>query len=77
MNIVALIFSCVCSIVIRDSPLTAVQMLWVNLIMDSLGALALATEPPSEDLLENRPHGRDEYIITRDMMINIGVQTMF
>ena len=40
-------------------------MLWVNLIMDSLAALALATEPPTEKLLNRKPHRRDEYIISR------------
>jgi len=40
------------SVILKDSPLNAVQMLWVNLIMDTLGALALATEPPSEEILK-------------------------
>lgn len=39
-----------------DSPLTAVQLLWVNLIMDSFAALALATEPPTPELLERKPY---------------------
>ena len=37
--------------VITDPPLTSVQMLWVNLIMDTFAALALATEPPNDELL--------------------------
>lgn len=40
-------------------------MLWVNLIMDTLASLALATEDPTPSLLERKPHGRDEYIVTR------------
>jgi magnesium-transporting ATPase (P-type) len=40
------------SVILKDSPLNAVQMLWVNLIMDTLGALALATEPPADEILK-------------------------
>lgn len=39
------------SVILKDSPLNAVQMLWVNLIMDTLGALALATEEPTDDII--------------------------
>jgi magnesium-transporting ATPase (P-type) len=39
-------------------------MLWVNLIMDSFAALALATEPPTDELLNRPPYKKDEYIIT-------------
>ena len=42
-------------------------MLWVNLIMDTLGSLALATEPPNEKLLNRKPHDRNEYIVNRTM----------
>lgn len=50
-----------------ESPLTAVQLLWVNLIMDSLAALSLATEVPSPDLLNEKPTGRHAALITRKM----------
>jgi len=43
-------------------------MLWVNLIMDSLASLALATEPPGEHLLNRPPHRRDEYILSKHMI---------
>lgn len=49
----------------------AIQMLWVNLIMDSLAALALATELPSNELLNRAPYGRKKPIISRTMMKNI------
>lgn len=39
------------SVVLKDTPLNAVQMLWVNLIMDTFAALALATEPPAADIV--------------------------
>jgi magnesium-transporting ATPase (P-type) len=46
-------------------------MLWVNLIMDTLASLALATEPPSDDLLERKPYSKFESLITADMWKNI------
>uniref|UniRef100_A0A915JDL0 Cation-transporting P-type ATPase C-terminal domain-containing protein n=1 Tax=Romanomermis culicivorax TaxID=13658 RepID=A0A915JDL0_ROMCU len=49
----------------------AVQMLWVNLIMDTLAALALATELPNEDLLKRKPYGRTKPLISQTMMKNI------
>lgn len=56
---------------LQDSPLKAVQMLWVNLIMDTFASLALATEPPSESLLLRKPYGRNKPLISRTMMKNI------
>jgi len=46
-------------------------MLWINLIMDTLASLALATEPPTEELLERKPHNRKEYIISKKMFKHI------
>lgn len=46
-------------------------MLWVNLIMDTLGSLALATEPPTDELLNRKPYARDEKFITPIMWRNI------
>jgi len=56
---------------VQDSPLKAIQMLWVNLIMDTLASLALATELPTEELLERKPYGRTKPLISRTMMKNI------
>lgn len=39
-------------VILRESPLTSIQMLWVNLIMDTMASLALATEPPTNELLK-------------------------
>ncbi|KAJ3612335.1 hypothetical protein NHX12_020611 [Muraenolepis orangiensis] len=58
-------------VAVIDSPLKAVQMLWVNLIMDTFASLALATEPPNEALLLRRPYGRNKPLISRTMMKNI------
>lgn len=53
------------------------QMLWVNLVMDTLGALALATEEPNEKLLERKPYGRTKPIITPMIAKSIAGQTIF
>jgi len=52
-------------------------MLWVNLIMDTCGALALATEPPSDDLLKDKPYPRNENIMTAIMYRNIAGQAIY
>jgi Ca2+-transporting ATPase len=52
-------------------PLNPIQLLWVNLIMDTLAALALATEPPAPGVLEQPPHGRHAPLITRSMGLSI------
>ena len=52
-------------------------MLWVNLIMDTFAALALATEPPHEKLLNRHPHSRDDYIISGCMGKHIFLQSIF
>lgn len=64
-------------VVIADPALTSVQMLWVNLIMDTLAALALATEPPSEELLNEKPYTRNEKIVTPVMWRNITGQGIY
>jgi len=56
-------------------PLTAVQMLWVNLVMDTLGALALGTEAPTRELLDRKPYKRNASLISRPMARNILVQS--
>lgn len=60
-----------CFFVLQDSPLKAVQMLWVNLLMDTLAALALATELPTSSLLLRKPYGRTKPLISRTMFKNI------
>lgn len=60
-----------------NAPLTAVQLLWVNMIMDTLGALALATEPPSDDLMKRSPVGRKGNFISNVMWRNILGQSLY
>ncbi|XP_044299399.1 plasma membrane calcium-transporting ATPase 3 isoform X1 [Varanus komodoensis] len=71
VNVVAVIVAFTGACITQDSPLKAVQMLWVNLIMDTFASLALATEPPTEALLLRKPYGRNKPLISRTMMKNI------
>jgi len=77
VNIVAVIIAFVGAVANGESPLKPVQMLWVNLIMDTLAALALATESPTPELLKRKPYGRYEGIITPAMWRNIIGQAIF
>ncbi len=54
-----------------ESPLTVTQMLWVNLIMDTFAAMALASLPPSERVMKDKPRDRRAFIITRKMWADI------
>jgi len=77
VNCVAL-FSCLIgSLVFQKSPLAAIQLLWVNLIMDSLASLALATETPKPELLQRPPYRKKEYIISQRMVKHILGQAIF
>lgn len=76
-NIVAVFMTLVGGVILADSPLNSIQMLWVNLIMDSFASLALATEPPSDKLLRRKPYPKDVSIITATMKVNIGAQAAY
>jgi P-type Ca2+ transporter type 2C len=56
VNVVALLLVFISAVTQRDPPLSPVQLLWVNLIMDTMGALALGTEQPTLELLNRRPY---------------------
>ncbi|SPO02491.1 related to calcium P-type ATPase NCA-3 [Cephalotrichum gorgonifer] len=60
-----------------ESVLTAVQLLWVNLIMDTFAALALATDPPNESLLDRKPEPRTAPLITLTMWKMIIGQSIY
>ncbi|MCR5084081.1 MAG: calcium-translocating P-type ATPase, PMCA-type, partial [Succinivibrionaceae bacterium] len=61
-----------------DSPLTVTQMLWVNLIMDTFAAMALASLPPSEQVMRAKPRDRNAFIIDRTMArVIVGVGGLF
>ena len=61
-----------------ESPLTVTQMLWVNLIMDTFGAMALASLPPSPEVMNNKPRDRKAFILNKAMSVDIwGVGLFF
>ena len=76
-NVVAVFMTFLGGIILKDSPLNAIQMLWVNLIMDSFASLALATEDPTDALLDRKPYSRDASILTPMMLLNIISQSIF
>jgi P-type Ca2+ transporter type 2C len=77
VNVVALVITFISAITGADPPINAVMMLWINLIMDTMGALALGTEAPSPTLLDRRPYKRDAPLISSVMWRNILTQSIF
>ncbi|XP_015885043.1 calcium-transporting ATPase 1 [Ziziphus jujuba] len=77
VNVVALVVNFSSACLTGNAPLTAVQLLWVNMIMDTLGALALATEPPTDDLMKRSPVGRKGNFISNVMWRNILGQSLY
>ncbi|KAL7716460.1 Calcium-transporting ATPase [Entamoeba marina] len=77
VNVVALALCVIGAITKMGSPLKALQMLWVNMIMDTLAALALGTEKPTPSLLNRKPFGRKASLISPHMMRNIIVQALY
>jgi Ca2+-transporting ATPase len=71
VNLAAMFIAFVGSCVLKESPLKTIQLLWVNLIMDSLGALALATRSPSDALLLRPPYGESDGLISNVLVRNI------
>ena len=78
INVVALASVLLGAFLGTELPLTVTQMLWVNLIMDTFAAMALASIPPSADVMNEMPRKTDDFIITKPMRYNIlGVATCF
>lgn len=71
VNIAAVVTALVGAFAYQTSPLAAIQLLWVNLLMDSLASLALASEPPVDSLLTHPPVNRTEHMITGRMWMNM------
>ena len=69
VNVVAVFATMVGAAVMKQEILTTIQMLWINMIMDSLASLALATESPTPVLLERKPHNRNDYIVSRVLFV--------
>ena len=76
VNVAALLLVLAGSVIGTELPLTVTQILWVNLIMDTFAAMALASLPPSREVMHQRPRSQDDFIITSGMMrgvIGLGV----
>lgn len=65
------------AILLKESPLQAIQLLWVNMIMDSLASLALATELPRPELLNRMPQSKDDFVVSRKMGKHILYMSLF
>ena len=78
VNVAACFLVLIGSFIGNESPLTVTQMLWVNLIMDTFGAMALASLPPAPDVMREKPRDRRAFILTRTMMAELlGVGIIF
>ena len=77
VNVGALIFTVIGAILLKESPLQAIQLLWVNMIMDSLASLALATELPKDELLHRPPQNKDDFVVSRKMTKHIIWMSVF
>ena len=71
VNVVAVLCVFIGACIVKESPLGAVHIIWVNLIVDTLASLALTTEVPTEELLTRKPYGQTRPLISRTMMKNI------
>lgn len=67
INVAACLIVLIGAMLGTASPLTVTQMLWINLIMDTFAALALASLPPDHSVLSDKPRSRDAFIITKEM----------
>jgi Ca2+ transporting ATPase len=77
VNLSAVLLIFISSCIGSESPISAIQMLWINLIMDSLGSLSLSTEQPTDELLKRKPSGKTESIISSRMWKHIIGQSIF
>lgn len=77
VNVVAVLLTLIGAVCLKEDVLKPIQMLWINLIMDTLASLALATEPPTEKLLQRPPHKRNDNIVSKRMLKNIAIQSVF
>ena len=71
VNVAALLLVLCGAFIGTEMPLTITQILWVNLIMDTLAAMALASLPPSREVMEEKPRSSDAFIITHSMIRGI------
>mmetsp|Transcript_52999 Transcript_52999/g.139739 ORF Transcript_52999/g.139739 Transcript_52999/m.139739 type:complete len:712 (-) Transcript_52999:312-2447(-) len=77
VNVCALVLCLMGAITGFGTPLRPIHLLWVNLIMDTLAALALATELPTPDMLDRKPYGRGDLLINGHMWRNLLIQAVY
>ena len=77
VNVVAVVLTIIAAFTIGDSPLRAIQLLWVNLIMDTFASLALATESPTDELLKRKPYGRKKSLISKQMWVFLAGHSLY
>ena len=77
MNIVSILLVFMSYVILRDSVMSPIQFLWINLIMDTFAALALASEPPSLSVLERWPQPMNSPVVNPIMMRNIVGQAIY
>ncbi len=71
VNLTAIIVAVVGAMALKQSPLTSIQLLWINLLMDSLASLALSTDSPNESVLDRQPYGRSKPLLSKEMLRNM------
>lgn len=71
VNVTACLIVLIGAFMGTESPLTVTQMLWINLIMDTFAAMALASLPPSESVMADKPRNREAFILDRPMLSEI------
>ncbi|KAJ3089613.1 Calcium-transporting ATPase 10, plasma membrane-type [Quaeritorhiza haematococci] len=77
VNFSAVVMTIISSAITGKAVLNSVQLLWINLIMDSLGALSLASEPPAQHILQQPPHPRHGSLLTPEMQTYIVLHTIY
>ena len=77
INVAAVLISFVCPLIELENPLTITQILWVNLVMDTLAALAFGGEPALDRYMDEKPKQRDEHIINNYMYSAIGTGALW
>jgi len=77
VNVTAITIAFLGSVILKESPLRAIQLLWINLLMDSLASLALSTETPDESLLDRQPYGRAKPLLSKIMCRNILFHSLY
>jgi calcium-translocating P-type ATPase len=77
INVSAVLISFICPLLGMENPLSIIQILWINLIMDTLAAIAFGGEPALQRFLREKPKKRDEDIISKAMWTSIGIGGLY